>query len=330
MTVITYADQAVNYFGRASNGVPGQPVDAPAAWLGAEMAAHPERWRFPLSPAAIAELGDRADLLMTAGVPLGEVTRENFALPGWRDDLARWRKTLRSGTGVVCLRGLPVRQWGTEKTTFAYWGLGHHLGSPGVQNPAGELLGHVTNYNEQDVSPLVRLYRTAEDIAFHCDAADVVGLLCLRTAREGGQSRIASSVTVFNALLSQRPDLAQELFEVFDVDRRDEEGPGEPPTFQLPPCAWDGNELRTFWHSDYMRSAERHDTVQLSERRREVIELYDELANSEQLRLDMWLDEGDVQFISNHTVVHARTGYVDHESPDERRHLLRLWLSLDG
>ena len=37
---------------------------------------------------------------------------------------------------------------------------------------------------------------------------------------------------------------------------------------------------------------------------------------------------GDMQFISNHTIVHARTVYEDEEEPEKKRHLLRLWLSL--
>ena len=36
---------------------------------------------------------------------------------------------------------------------------------------------------------------------------------------------------------------------------------------------------------------------------------------------------GDVQLISNHSVVHARTAYED--VPGSERHLLRLWLSLE-
>jgi hypothetical protein len=37
---------------------------------------------------------------------------------------------------------------------------------------------------------------------------------------------------------------------------------------------------------------------------------------------------GDIQLLSNHTVLHARSAYVDHEEPERKRHLLRLWLSL--
>ena len=42
----------------------------------------------------------------------------------------------------------------------------------------------------------------------------------------------------------------------------------------------------------------------------------------------MELEGGDIQFVSNHAVIHARRGYEDDPDPQRRRHLLRLWLSL--
>ena len=305
------------------------PVEADAAWRGDEMESNPQRWLVSLTNAQLAELEAAARATLDEGVPLGDVTAESFPLPTLGEDTEKWRDMLQSGTGVVCVKSLPVRRWGVELSTYAYWGLGHHLGRPGAQNPAGDLLGHVIDERIAADSAMVRKYRTADDIAFHCDAADVVGLLCLRTAARGGQSRIASSVAAFNALLSEHPDLVAELFEPFDVDRRDEHEPHQAPTFNVTPCSWDGEVLRTFWHSDYMRSAERHATVSFTPKRRMLIDAFDRIVARSDMHLDMNLEEGDIQFISNHTVVHARTAYVDHDDPDERRHLLRLWLSLD-
>jgi alpha-ketoglutarate-dependent taurine dioxygenase len=43
----------------------------------------------------------------------------------------------------------------------------------------------------------------------------------------------------------------------------------------------------------------------------------------------MQLAPGDIQWLSNHTILHARTAYEDHRSPERKRHLLRLWLSTE-
>jgi hypothetical protein len=45
------------------------------------------------------------------------------------------------------------------------------------------------------------------------------------------------------------------------------------------------------------------------------------------LALHMILDVGDIQFLSNNHVLHARTEYKDFPPPAPRRHLMRLWLS---
>ena len=45
------------------------------------------------------------------------------------------------------------------------------------------------------------------------------------------------------------------------------------------------------------------------------------------LSLHMILEIGDIQFLSNAHVLHARTAYKDYPPPAPRRHLMRLWLS---
>ncbi len=61
---------------------------------------------------------------------------------------------------------------------------------------------------------------------------------------------------------------------------------------------------------------------------RTLLDLYEKIATSPELRLDMYFEPGDVQLVSNHTILHARTAYTDWPEPSRRRHLLRLWLTL--
>lgn len=265
---------------------------------------------------------------MGQGVLMQDVTRETFALPELSQRIMTWRKTIQSGRGFVVVRGLPVDTWGEEKTAYAYWGLGHHLGQPGAQNPQNELLGHVIDYGEEKDNPVVRRYRTSGHIDYHCDAADIVGLLCLQPAKSGGQSRILSSVAIFNAIAKTHPELIPRLFEPFFLDRRDEHGPGEPPAIPIPPCRWsEKSGLQTFYHSEYFRSASRLDGIEIDAQAMQILDLYDSLCLSPEFQLDMWLEKGDMQFISNHTIVHSRTAYKDWPEKERKRHLLRLWIS---
>jgi len=325
---LSFASQALRYFRREHEIVRREPIHGPVAWRGAELAGRSD-WIVRLEPEQIDEL-DRARALVRArGLPLAETGSADFPLPTLAPAIAGWARELARGRGFLLVRGLPVARWGDADSALVYWGIGQHLGEPGAQNPQGELLGHVVDTGEDAAKPLVRLYRTAANIDYHCDLADAVGLLCLRTAKRGGASRIVSSVSVYNELLRRRPDLVDRLYEPFALDSRDEQGAGRLPFVPIPPCRFAAGQLRTFWHSDYFRSAQRHpEAPRWGDRETELVGLYEEIASDASLRLDMHFEPGDVQLISNHFILHARTAYEDWAEPERRRHLLRLWLSL--
>lgn len=315
--------QALHYLARPHTAVPTTPVRSPAAWTRADV-EDPTAWSHTLTPCELEAL-ERA-LAHSVDVPLDRLTKAAFPLPELGPAIERWRTQVTRGLGFIRIRGVPVTRWSISAVERFYWGLAQHLGRPGAQNGRGELLGHVRDLR-LGLDGHVRQYMTAEAIDFHCDAADAVGLLCLRPAKTGGLSRIASSVAVFNALLERRPDLAPLLFERMDFDARSDAGTE---VFRARPAAFDGERLRTFYHSEYLRTAARHPGVPpLRDAQVELLDLYDALASSPTHCLEMALEPGDIQLISNHTVVHARSSYVDHESLAARRHLLRLWLTLE-
>ena len=328
MNHLSFGAQAMRYFTRPHEQIRRAPLDVPAAWRGAELARRDD-WIVRLSAAQVDELARAADAAAARGLGLDAVRRADFPLPTLGPVVAQWARELLHGRGVVLVRGLPVERWGEQRSALIYWGLGQHLGEPGAQNPQGELLGHVVDTGEDAANPFVRRYRTAGDIAYHCDLADAVGLLCLRTARRGGASRIVSSVSVYNELLRRRPDLIDRLYEPFCLDTRDEQGDGRLPYVPVVPCRYAGGVLRTFYHSDYFRSAVRHAEVPpFTEAERTLLDLYEAIASEPDLYLDMQFEPGDIQLISNHFTLHARTAYEDGDAAATKRHLLRLWLSL--
>ena len=314
--------QTLHYFARPHEGLPPAPLDVPAAWRGDEMRARTD-WQFVLSPAEVAEAKAAVAQAERSGKPLGAMTRADLPLPTLGAHIAEWRREIRHGRGFVLIRGLPVREWSERQTEIFYWGFGHHFGIPGAQNPQGDLLGHV---RDQRTGEDVRLYRTDKAIAVHCDAADFVGLLCLQPAKSGGLSRIASSVSVFNELMRRKPQLAPLLFQPLYFDTK---GEGGLDAFPIEPCRYADGELRTFWQSDYYRTASRHRHVPpLTAAQQELLDTYDGIAGEDAFHLDMDLQPGDIQLISNHTILHARTAFEDWPEQERRRHLLRLWISL--
>ena len=326
----SYAEQAAHYFGRPHESVLLEPLETPAAWRGPELAAS-DAWRDALSESHRSELHAALEHAAGTGKPTGELTREDFPLPSLAAQIARWRAEIQDGRGFQVVSGFPVDALSREEAERMFWCIGLHMGRPGAQNPQGDLLGHVVDTGDDASDPFVRLYRTKSNIAYHCDAADVVGLLCLRAARSGGASRIVSSVSVYNALLAERPDAVARLYEPFLLDVRNEDSKGELRYLPIPPCRHAAGRLRTFYHSDYFRSVQRFDDVpEFTAEEAALLDRYEAIAASPEFYLDMDLAPGDVQWLSNHVVLHARTEYEDDPDPALRRHLLRLWLSLEA
>jgi len=326
----SYAEQAGHYFDRPHEAAPRRPLRTPSAWRGPELAGRSD-WRVHLDEAQISEIEAALRAARATGRPAAEMTAGDFPLPALSREIQRWREELETGRGFQVVSGVPVEHWSQEDAELFFWCLGLHLGRPGAQNPQGDLLGHVTDTGDDASDPFVRLYRTSADIRYHCDAADIVGLLCLRAARSGGASRIVSSVSVYNELLARRPDLVDRLFEPFLLDIRNEDASKRLRYVPVAPCRFASGRLRTFYHSDYFRSVLRHDDVTpFTELERELLDLYEQIASSPELYLQMDLAPGDIQWLSNHTILHARSSYEDPPESSARRHLLRLWLSSRG
>ena len=67
---------------------------------------------------------------------------------------------------------------------------------------------------------------------------------------------------------------------------------------------------------------------ELSEKRREALNMFDSIANDAAINMEMGFEPGDIQFVHNHTMLHDRTAFEDWEDENKKRHLLRLWLAV--
>ncbi|HVH79029.1 MAG TPA: TauD/TfdA family dioxygenase [Stellaceae bacterium] len=301
-------------------------VKGASAWIGAELARHPEQWIYTLSPAEIDEI--ETAVAQVRGRDLAMLGYGDFDLPRLTPVLENLREEVINGRGFVLIRGMPVEGKPIADSAAAYWGIGTRFGNARSQNAMGHLLGHVRDLGVATTDPNVRTYQTTERQHFHTDSCDIVALLCLKTAREGGLSSIVSSMSMYNELAKRRPDLLDRLFQPFATDRRGEVPVGEKPYFDMPVYNAHDGYISAIYSGTYIRSAQRFPEVpRLSPHDVEALEMFDELANDNELRLDMELQPGDMQFLHNHTCLHDRTAFVDWPEPERKRHLLRLWLA---
>jgi hypothetical protein len=300
----------------------------PAAWIGRELQQRTD-WIHRLTPAELDELDDAIAILGAAGRPLAAITASDFPLRKLGPALREWRTALESGRGFVLVRGFPVREYTKEQAAVAFWIIGRHLGDPVSQNSDGDVLGHVRDTGVKPNSLETRLYKTRAELTFHTDGADIIGLFCLRTARSGGISRIASSVSVYNEIARRRPDLAPLLFSKFPNYMPGPDGAGRKGSvFDYPIVTIADSLFRMLFLGWYIRDSQSlPETPRLTPQQLELVRLLEQIPNEPGMALDMRFAEGDMQFLKNSVILHARTEYEDAAEADEKRHLLRLWLT---
>ncbi len=321
----TFQQQTLHYFSRPHSRILRQPSNDRAAWKAADM-HHKDTWQYSLDDAQVEEILTALDIAKSKFKLTHALTKKDFPLPRLKALIAVWRANIQSGTGFQLVRGIPVGQWSQADAEIFFWCFGLHLGIPGGQNPAGDLLGHVIDTSDAQADTSKRCYETSNHIAYHCDAADVVGLLCLRQAQQGGASRIVSSVSIYNEILHRRPELIERLYQPFLLHAH---GENDINTIPIKPCRYFAGQLRTFFHTDYFRSVQRYDHIApLHDDVLALLDEYEAIAKSPRFFLSMDLQPGDIQLLSNHTILHARTAYTDFADPARKRHLLRLWLSM--
>jgi hypothetical protein len=182
------------------------PISAPSAWTGAELSRSDE-WIYPLSTEEIAATEQIAAGVRRAGKPLESLVAGDVDLGLLAPAVQRWREVLHRGRGFILIRGLPVDRMTKDDAAAVYWVIGLNLGTPVPQNFLGELLTDVRDTGADPNDPSTRLYKTRAEQDFHTDGADIIGLLCLKTSKSGGESRIVSSVSVYNEIVRRRPEL---------------------------------------------------------------------------------------------------------------------------
>jgi len=304
-----------------------EPLELHAEWRARDV-ADPNLWTHRFTDDDVKELDAALHYAKARVKDVLEITRELFPLPNLSAVVDRVEEELINGRGFMRFSGLPMERYSNDDAGMIYWGIGMHLGNPWPQNKHGHLLGDVTDQGKSYGDPTSRgneIGRVA--FPYHTDGSDLVGLFCLRKAKSGGVSTVANSVRIHNEMVRRRPDLAALLYQPVIYDFRGEEPPGGKPYYEMPIYTRHGNRLFVRYIRSYIQSARRHPEVpSLTPECVEAFDMFDDMAHSPDFNVFMDLQPGDMQFVNNYHVVHARTAYDDHPEPNRKRFLKRLWL----
>ena len=306
-------------------------VSAMNVWRGDEL-AEAGRWIIRLTEEDFADF-ERA-LTHVAKKQVNDVTEiqaQDFPLPHFQERIDDIVDRLEHGLGFVLVRGLPIYdRFSAADAATVYWGIGQHMGNLVPQNRKGDRVGHIRDLGKR--GRYERAYATNEDLGFHTDSTDFVGLMCLRPALHGGESFVASSGLLHNFVVDEHPEHLPILHKNFPTDWRSEEPPGSPGWYLEPLYSFFGGVLSATVRTGRAMSAMRFPEVpRLTADEVSCFTYFDSLPRRPGVALGMRLQTGDLQFVNNFVTVHTRTAFVDHaEDPALQRHLLRLWISRPG
>ena len=305
------------------------PITTAAAWRGEDMVTPAARtdWIIHLAPDHIIEIEAALKCAVASGIEVTQLKREHFPVANVAREIAAWASELQSGRGFLVVRGLPVERYDDYEVRIIFWGLSLYMGAALSQNSYGELLGDVYDEGVKMGSGKVRGYRTNSFLLFHSDRADVVGLLCLHKAREGGISSLVGTMAIHNEILKNHPQYLAPLYNGL-LYVNIEEG-GDYAQWRVPIFSVHNGVLSSRCSRNTIESARKMGIAKYSDLEIEALMYLDQCAANPRLRLDMDLQRGDMQFINNYTTLHSRTEYVDHDDKKQRRHMVRLWLRMD-
>ena len=307
------------------------PVTSAAAWRGDKLSTSQD-WVYLLSPAQVAELEALGGKLVEDDPDLRFVQKEDYPLVACAGAAEEWGRDVDYGRGFVLVRGLRTHLYSDALSAAIYFILGLNMGEPMRQNEMGDLIDHVYATSDKTMDdPTALSAKVRDKLVYHSDSSDIVALMCLRPAREGGASCLVSGAEIYNEILRRRPDLAPLLLEPFHWDWRKQDHNAPADTYTSPIVSMKDGVFSTYAGSLYILTAQEYEGVpKLTPEQIEVLELFDKITYEEGMAIEMDFRPGDIQWLSNYAALHARTTFWDWPEPQRRRHLLRLWLHRDA
>ena len=311
---------------------PGR-IEHPSVWTRYDLDSD-DSWRQQLTPSEVGELRGLAASLPESAAALGidRTGAPDLAMPILSYRLAVLSDELENGRGIALVKGLPLAGLSVAQLDYLYAGIVGRMGRLIVQDTAGTLIDRVSNRGLSYDDIRVRGYTTNAELTPHCDSGDVIGLLCIRPAPEGGINTLISAIALYQRIRETHPEYLGALHRGFHYNIRGNGPPGpwqdvtrhRVPVFSL----YAGRLSVRFNEKAIKTAAELPGVAPLSKLELAAIDYLVALSKSEEFGLRVALEAGDLLLLSNHSVLHTRDAFVDGDTVDTKRLLLRAWINL--
>jgi Taurine catabolism dioxygenase TauD, TfdA family len=303
-------------------------IDHPMAWRGGDIASKDEI-AFDLTRRHATALGDLVARFQRERLGLGDILPRHCRHPSLDGDLARVFSEIQDGRGIVIIRGIPVVDLSVEEESMMFWALGAHFGRAVSQSARGDVLGLVRDETSPGQPENARGYTSRRELSLHTDLGQIVGLMCVRQARSGGESQYASGLAIYNEIQARRPELMPILCRGFPYHRRGEEAPSAAPItpYDIPVFSHRDGRISVFMVREIINAAFRDLNRGFTSEEIDAIDTF--RATAEAVQFETRLEAGEATFSNNYTVLHARSEFEDWDEPAQKRLMLRLWLDAE-
>ena len=298
-----------------------------ALWHGPEI-ARTGGWSFRLSDAAAAEIRARMTPFAGRDVSPDGLTEADFPTPILKAELAPLAREIGDGgLGFAVLSGVPLDGFAGRDFEIIHWALGKALGTVVTQ---GGSLGYIAHVRDLGKDAKKSYYaQVGGPLPMHMDPIDLAGLLCLKTAKRGGTNRIVSSAALHNRLLERHPEILEVLYRGYYSSANPPDSPQQRITRRRLPVFFRQNgRIYCTYLPEPIRRAVESGMASLTDAEAEALAVFDREAQSDDLVVSLDAAPGDVLFLNNRTVLHSRTHYDDFDAPEDRRHMLRVWMHM--
>jgi hypothetical protein len=302
------------------------------AWQRADVVT--QDWLVPIPPSCLAELAAIVALLRSDPLPVTVLNPGDFTMPDCAGMMADVKAILDDGVGFAVLDRLPVGLYDKGELTAIYWLLSQMIARPVAQAFKGTLLYDVHDTG-QKISTRVRGDLTSEDLTWHTDYGfndppPYIGLLVLRTARSGGESSAASLLAAHEILRAEKPDLLQRLYRPFLWNRQGEHPADGAICNSNPIFSGAGGIVRGRFNFRLPQAGYSLVGREIDPAGRAALLALSGTLSRPENTVEFTLAPGQMEFLNNARIVHRRTAFEDYDDPDQRRHLVRIFLRDEG
>ncbi|KAI9309649.1 hypothetical protein BJ944DRAFT_226638 [Cunninghamella echinulata] len=308
-------------------GFPEQ-LEGPKVWKGSDYEGQEHEWIYQLNDQELNEIHEALLDFEQSEKPLSAIQQDTFPLPTLGSKLKELiHDNVVEGRGFLVVRGIDPDKYNRKQQIIVYAGVSTYVGKRGLQGK--HILAHITDLvsnKSRELDEIVAPAYTNDHQVYHTDAGDIISLFAIGVAEEGGKSRIASSWTVYNEIARERPDLIETLATdwVFQSDYVETGHSSRPLLYFEDDHLIIQYARRNF--TGFGKNPRRTDIPPITEAQAEALDYLHYTAEKYNLGVDF--KKGDIQYINNLSIFHARDSYIDSEK--NQRHLLRLWLHPDN